>query len=67
MTKRYFDEEGNEVFLTTKEDEITPREQSGLETFEETTKSCGSALSGCGCLLTLLVTIPILILLVLLF
>lgn len=54
MPKKYYDEDGNEVFLTEKND--APSAEEGL-------KGCGNAMSGCGCLMTLFITIPLLLLL----
>lgn len=57
MSKKYFDEDGNEVVFVDKK-ETTEAPGAG-----ETLKGCGGAMQGCGCILILLVTIPILIML----
>lgn len=57
MGKKYYDEDGNEVVLVEKE--VSSKTAAAGETLQ----GCGGAMQGCGCILILLVTIPILIML----
>ncbi|MHA6603662.1 hypothetical protein ACX4ZB_06875 [Aerococcus urinae] len=55
--RKLYDEEGNEIIV----EEKLPGEE--LEDFGQGLQSCGVTLQGCGCLLTLFITIPILLML----